>query len=100
MSLKNKKKYILFTQTPTQPQCNCWVLRENDFIPPTTQTQCWQYLSCYCPDVDQTLRVGSMENLEQIPTVMMTFVQATFVGTTFVHISNISAVADPILTKL
>ena len=30
----------------------------------------------------------------------MTFVHATFVLATFVHISNISAVADPILTKL
>ena len=31
---------------------------------------------------------------------MMTFVQATYVMETFVHISNISAVSDPILTKL
>ena len=35
------------------------------------------------------------KHLEQIPTVMATFVQ-----TTFVHIRNISAVTDPILTKL
>ena len=26
--------------------------------PPTTQTQCHQYLSCSCPDVNQTLKVG------------------------------------------
>ena len=31
---------------------------------------------------------------------MVTFVQATYVMATFVHISNISAVNDPILTKL
>ena len=30
----------------------------------------------------------------------MTFVHATYVLTTLVHIKNISAVADPILTKL
>ena len=30
----------------------------------------------------------------------MTFVQATFVLATFVHIRNISAATDPILTKL
>ena len=58
------------------------------------------YLSSYWPDFDQTLKVGSWDPLEQIPTVMMTFVQATFVLATFVHISNISAVDDPILTKL
>ena len=34
--------------------------------------------------------VGSCEHLEQIPTVMVTFVQATFVLVTFVHIRNIS----------
>ena len=31
---------------------------------------------------------------------MMTFVQAAYVPATFVHISDISAVIDPILTKL
>ena len=39
--------------------------------------------------------VGSYEHLEQIPTVWVTFVHATFV-----HIRNISAVTDPILMKL
>ena len=38
--------------------------------------------------------------LEQIPTVTVTFVQATFVLVIFVHIRNISAVTDTILTKL
>ena len=32
--------------------------------PPTTQTQCQQYLSCYLPDFDETLNVGSWEHLE------------------------------------
>ena len=35
-----------------------------------------------------------------MPTVMVTIVQATFVLATFVHIRNISAVTDLILTKL
>ena len=48
---------------------------------------------------NKTVKVGSWDPLEQIPTVMMTFVQATFVMATFVHISNISAVDDPILTE-
>ena len=59
----------------------------------------------YCTDFDQTLKVGSWEHLEQIPTVTVTFVQAiffqaTFVLVTFVHIRNISAVTDTIWTKL
>ena len=36
---------------------------------PPTQTQSQQYLSCYWPDFDETLKVGSWEHLEQIPTV-------------------------------
>ena len=56
--------------------------------PTTTETQRQQYLSCYC------------ERQEQIPTVMVIFVQETFVLATFVHIRNISAVTDPILIKL
>ena len=68
--------------------------------PPPTQTQSQQYLSCYWPDFDETLKVGSWEHLEKIPIVMVTFVQATFVLATFVHIRNISAVTDPMLTKL
>ena len=31
-----------------------------------TQTQCYQYLSCYWPDFDETLYIGSWEHLEQI----------------------------------
>ena len=48
-----------------------------------------QYLSCYWPDLDQTLIKGSWEHTQQITTVTTTFVQATFVLGTFVHISNI-----------
>ena len=63
-----------------------------------------EYLSCYWPDFDDTLHVGSWEYLEQILTVTVTFVQAivqaTFVLVTFVHIRNISAVTDTIWTKL
>ena len=46
------------------------------------------------------LKVGSLDPLEQIPKVIMIFVQATFVLTTFVHIRIILAVTDSILTKL
>ena len=51
------------------------------------------------------LKISSWEHLEQMPTVMVTFVQAifvqaTFVLVTFVHIRNISALSDPILMKL
>ena len=49
---------------------------------------------------DETLKVGSWEHLEQIPTVWVTFVHATFVLATYVPIRNISAVTDPILMKL
>ena len=41
------------------------------------------------------LLLVSWEYLEQIPNAMLTFVKATFV-----HIRNISAVTDPMLTKL
>ena len=39
-------------------------------------------------DFDETLKVGSWEHLEQISTVRVTFVQATFVLTIFVKISS------------
>ena len=79
-----------------------WVGHENNFAHhhPTTQSQHQQYLSCYWPDFDQTLNKGSWEHIQQITTVTTTFVQATFVLGTFVHIRNISAVTDPILMKL
>ena len=68
--------------------------------PTTTQTLRQQYLSCYCPDFDQTLSVVPWEHIQQISTVTVTFVQATFVLGTFVHISNISVVTGPIWIKL
>ena len=93
----------IFVKTPTYPQHNGWVWPENDFAHPTThptETQYQQYLSCYWPDFDETLKVASCEHLEQILTVTVTFVQATFVLGTFVRISNNKAVTEPILTKL
>ena len=68
--------------------------------PPTTQTQCHQYLSCFRSDFEETLKVGSWEPLKHIPTVTVTNVHATFVLATFVHNINILAVTVPILTKL
>ena len=73
--------------------------------PPPTGTLRQQYLNWYLHDFDQTLNLRSLEHLEQIPTVTVTFVRATFVRATFVlatfvHIRNISAVTDPILMKL
>ena len=51
-------------------------------LPPTSETKCRQNISCYWPDFDQTLKVGSWEHLEKSPTVTVTFVQAIFVLTT------------------
>ena len=59
-----------------------------------------EYLSCYWPDFEKTLKVASWEHLEQISTVTGTFVQATFVLAIFVNIRNISTVSDLSLTKL
>ena len=46
-------------------------------------------ISCYWSYFHQTLNVGSWDYLEQISTVAVTFVQATFVLATFAHIKNI-----------
>ena len=43
---------------------------------------------------------GSWEQLTPIPTVQIKFALATFILATFVHMRNISALTDPILTKL
>ena len=59
-----------------------------------------EYLNCYWPDFDDTLKVASWQHLEQISTIELTFVHATFVLVTFVHIGNISTVTDPILMTL
>ena len=87
----------------TDSNCQCAICPRN--ICPCIICPYQEYLSCYWPDFDETLQVGSWEHLEQIPTVTVTyvlaiFVQATFVLETFVHIRNISAVTDLILTKL
>ena len=66
---------------------------------PPIESQCQQYLSCYWPDFKETVNVGSWKHLEQIPKVTVTFVQTTIVQVTFVHIRNISADTDSILTK-
>ena len=50
--------------------------------------------------MDENLKVGSWDHLKKIPTVMVTYVKATFVLETFVHIRNISDVIDTIWTKL
>ena len=76
-----------------------WLCKHHP-TPPTIETQCQEYLSCHWPNFDETLSVGSWEHLEPIPTVTVTFVQATFVLAIFVHISNISAVTGPIWIKL
>ena len=59
----------------------------NDICPgnicPGDICQYQEYLSCYWLDFDQTLRVGSWDYLEQISTIAVTFVQATFVPATF-----------------
>ena len=55
--------------------------------PVTTRTRICptKNLSCYGPDFDETLKVASWGHLEQILTVNVTFVQATFAQVTFVH---------------
>ena len=59
-----------------------------------------EYLSCYWPDVDQTLKVGSRNHLQQMPTVMVLFIYSTFVLVTLVPFRNISAVTNSDLIKL
>ena len=59
-----------------------------------------EYLGFYWPDFDETLKVASRDPLEQIPSIKLAFVQVTFTLVTFVHIRNILAVTDSILSKL
>ena len=62
--------------------CSVITRLEVDFVLPMSQEeeeeeqqqQPTKYLSCYWPDFDQTLNVGSWEHLEQIPNVTLTFV--------------------------
>ena len=67
---------------------------------PTPTTPWGLNEAIYWPDFNQTLKVGFWDHPQQSPTVMVIFVQATFVLETFVHIRNNSVVTDPILTKL
>ena len=71
---------------------------------PTTTTHCHKLnvsnISAVITRFDQTWKIGSLDHLEQIPSVTVTFVHATFVHVTFVHIRNISAVTDLIFTRL
>ena len=46
-------------------------------------------LSCYWPNLDQTLKVGSWDHLKQILTIKVTFFRSTFALATFVNIRNI-----------
>ena len=94
--------YVAFCSAWPRLKLNTKIgLHTTTYHPPTTtQTLRQQYLSYYWPDLDQTLNKESLEHLQQITTVTTTFVQATFVLGTFVHISNISAVTGPIWIKL
>ena len=87
----------LFLEDPTHPTHRL----HNLFTRPPYQQLMFrqQYLSCYWPNLDQTLNKGSWEHIQQITTVTTTFVQAAFVLGTFFLISNISAVTGPIWTK-
>ena len=87
------------TPTTTQPNLVGFDMKMTLHHHPP-QTQCRQYLSCYWSDFDETLKVASWGHVEQIPTIKLTYVQATFVLATFVYIRNITAVTDSILTKL
>ena len=78
-------------KTPTQPQ--------HTHHQPPLQTQGQQYLSSYRPDFDQALKVGSLDHLEQILIVTVTFDWTTFVLATFVHFRNVSAVTEPDLEQ-
>ena len=58
--------------TPTQPQLNSKGGCDTEMTlillpppPPPTQTQCQQYLSCYLPDFNQTLKLGSWDEQQQ-----------------------------------
>ena len=82
---------------PMQAQRNRWVWLEKTLQTITTHQHKLNVsnISAVTDLIDESLKVGSWEHLEQIPTVTETFVQ---VQTTLVR--NISAVTDLIWTKL
>ena len=86
----------------------CWTnsMCQSDICPgnicPCNICPYQDYISCYWLDCDQTSKVGYWDHLWQKPAVIVIFVEATatVVLATFVHITNVSAVTDQILTKL
>ena len=56
----------------TESNCQCDICPCN-ICPRDILCPYQEYLSCYWPDFDETLKVGSWEHLEQIPTVTVTF---------------------------
>ena len=75
-SLRENPPWPLITKychnpNSTSTQLKSWVWHENDFNPPPpthhppTQTQCQQYLSCYWPDFNQSLKLGSWDEQQQ-----------------------------------
>ena len=87
----NFKQSVMGTNT-TDYNCHHDIWQGN--ICPGDICSYQQYLSCYWPDLDQTLNKVFWEHTQQITTVTTTFVQATFA-----HISNISAVSGPVLDQ-
>ena len=64
------KDSIVKKPNSTTKQLKSWVWHGNGFScpplpthPPPPQTQCHQYLSCFCPNFNQTLKVGSKTTL-------------------------------------
>ena len=79
-----------FLGTSTDFKCNSDICPGN--ICPSDIYPYQEYLSCYWPDFEKTLKEGSWEYID----VTVIFVQAKFVVVTFVNIRNISAVTDMI----
>ena len=93
----NFKRRLLVTSR-TDSNCHSDICPSN--ICPGDNCPYQEYLNCYWPNFDETLKVGSWYHLEQILTVTVTFVLVKFVLATFVHIRNISTVTDTVWTKL
>ena len=82
-----------YCQAQPKSQLSCIMAIPNH--PPPATTHRGLNEAIYRPDFDQTLNVGFLDQPQQIPTVMVIFVQATFV-----LIRSISAVTVLMLTKL
>ena len=98
---KLQSKFVFFFDKQPVPFCANYIYCQTSVLSLKTWSWLWftpvtrtttrttrrtptKYLSCYWPDFDQTLIVGTWEPLEQIPTVTVTFVHATFVLATYV----------------